>query len=88
MKGVQRSDSDDKKKKVEGEMECGQSGVSQEARKASADYWISAQITTEIFCCTGNIQCIHSGIKVGLHENSLSLSFSLYFRGWEKTVFS
>lgn len=62
-------------------MECGQSEVRQEARRASADYGISAQISTAIFYSTCSTQCIHSGIKLGLHETSQSLSFSLYFTG-------
>lgn len=73
---------------VEGEMERGQSEVRQEVRKASANCWIFAQISTAILYSTCNTQGIHSGIKPGLHKPSQSLSFSLHFRDWEKSIFS
>lgn len=56
------------------------------ARRLEKHLQIPAQITTEIFYSTGNIQCIHSGIKVGLHETSLP--HFLFILGVEEKQFS
>lgn len=74
-------------KNGEGEMECGQSGVRQEARKSSANYWIPGYISTAIFYLSFNILCIQSVIKLGL-QRPVNIYHFFFILGTQKNQFS